>query len=610
MRPHGRGRPRRRKKSGPKTPSPQPKAQKRKVFVDGTISVGQLAHELSVKASVMIKKLIEMGTMVTINEMLDIDTAIVVAAEFDYEVENVGFQEVSYLQHIGVEEEAEAQEVRPPVVTIMGHVDHGKTTLLDTIRRSRVAAGEAGGITQHIGAYQIEWNDNAVTFLDTPGHAAFTAMRARGASVTDLVVLVVACDDGVQPQTVEAINHAKAADVPIIVAVNKIDKPGVNPDTIRQRLGEHELIPEEWGGETMFVNVSALKNEGIDDLLESIMLQAEVLDLHANPERHAEGVVIEAKVERGRGPVASVIVQSGTLHRGDHVVLGSAYGRVRALMDHRGKATKTAGPSAPVEVFGLSGLPNVGDNLVVVANEKNARALASHRAQEHRLAALGQNQPRTVDDLRRIADEEEKKTAYLVLKADVQGSLEALKAAILNLDVDGCEVRILHSGVGNISESDVNLVASNEGVLIGFNVKVDTRARRAADEAGVKPELHKVIYSVLDRVEGMLKGMLEPVYEEQHQGSAEIRAIFNISKIGTVAGSFVLDGKIGRNHGARVYRGGKEIWKGEMSTLKRFKDDVREVSSGYECGISLDGFNALEVGDVIETFAMIRVDPD
>ncbi len=598
---------RRRKSSAPKAPSPQPKAQKRKIRVDSVVSVGQLAHELSVKAAVVIRKLMEMGQMVTINEMLDFDTAVLVAAEFDYEVENVGFNEDEYLQSVAGVDEDDHLEPRPPVVTIMGHVDHGKTTLLDAIRSARVAAGEAGGITQHIGAYQVEHNGQTITFLDTPGHAAFSAMRARGASVTDIVVLVVAADDGVQPQTIEAISHAQAAGVPIIVAVNKIDKPGVNPDVIKQRMGEFELIPEEWGGETLFANVSALKQQGIEDLLEQILLQAEILDLHANPERHAEGVVIEAKVERGRGPVASVLVQQGTLKRGDHVVLGSAFGKVRAMMDFKGKKLKQAGPSTPVEIFGLSELPGVGDTLSVVANEKNARTLAEHRADEARQKLMARTRRRTLEDLIREGGAEERKVHHVVIKADVQGSMEALRAAIQNIEVNGTEIRVLHAGVGNISESDVNLVAANGGSLFGFNVKVDPRARKAADEAGVEPELHKVIYSILDVVEARLKGMLEPVYEEEHQGSAEVRAVFKISRIGTVAGCYVLDGKVGRHHGARVFRDGKEIWKGDVDTVKRFKDDVREVSAGYECGISLDGFDDLREGDVIETFAMVQV---
>ncbi len=600
-------RPRRRKKSGPKVASPQPKAQKRKVRVDGTISVGNLAHALSLKAPLIIKKLIELGMPATINEMLDLETSTIIAAEFEYEVENVGFDENAYLQHVPEEEEEEELEQRPPVVTIMGHVDHGKTTLLDTIRKARVAAGEAGGITQHIGAYQVDWNDHVITFLDTPGHAAFSAMRARGASITDIVVLVVAADDGVQPQTVEAIAHARAAGVPIIVAVNKIDKIGVNPDVIKQRLGEHDLVPEEWGGDTMFVNISALKDQGIEELLESIVLQAEVMDLQANSERHAEGVVIEAKLERGRGPVATILIKSGTLKRNDHVVIGASFGKVRAMVDFRNKPLKEAGPSMPVEIFGLSELPNTGDDLAVVKNEKNARTLADHRGLAMREQSLVSTRRRTVDDLRMMAGEDERKTLLLVLKADVQGSLEALKASVLAVDVPNCEVRILHSAVGNISESDVNLVAANDGLLVGFNVKVDARARRSADEAGVQPELYTIIYQVLDRVEGLLRGMLEPVYEEQRQGSAEVRALFKISRIGTIAGSYVLDGKIGRSHGARVLRKGKEVWNGSISTLKRFKDDVKEVASGYECGITLDGYNDLLEGDVIETFAMIEV---
>jgi translation initiation factor IF-2 len=605
-----RNRPRRGRKARPGagSASPQPKAQKRKIRVDGAISVGQLAHELSLKAPVIIKKLMELGTMATVNEMLDAETASLVAGEFDYEVENVAFNESEFLQHVAVEETEEGRDSRPPVVTIMGHVDHGKTTLLDSIRKAKVAAGEAGGITQHIGAYQVERNGHTITFLDTPGHAAFTAMRARGASLTDIVVLVVAADDGVQPQTQEAIRHAQAADVPIVVAINKIDKPGVNPDAIKQRLGEYGLVPEEWGGETLFAEVSALKGIGIDDLLETILLQAEVMELNANPERHAEGVVLEAKVERGRGPVASLLVQEGTLKVGEHVVIGSAFGKVRAMMDHRGKPVMKAGPSSPVEIFGLSDLPNVGDRFAVVASEKNARTLAEHRSDKDREAALLNTRRRTVDDLRRIAGAEELKTLFVVLKSDVQGSLEALKYAINEIQVDGCVVRVLHDGVGAISESDVSLVAANDGLLIGFNVKLDPRARRVADEMGVKPELYSVIYDVLDRITGALTGMLEPVYEQSFQGRAEVRAVFNISKVGTIAGCMVTDGKIGRSSSARLLRDGREVWKGDIGTLKRFKDDAREVASGYECGIGLEGMNDVQMGDIIEAFATVRVD--
>ena len=604
-------RPRRRKKAvGPtKSLSPQPKAQKRKIRIDGAISVGQLAHELSVKAPMVIKKLMELGTLATVNEMLDYETATLVAGEFEYEIENVGFDESEYLQHVTDAEHDEKKAQRPPVVTIMGHVDHGKTTLLDSIRKAKVAAGEAGGITQHIGAYQVERDGRTITFLDTPGHAAFSSMRARGASLTDIIVLVVAADDGVQPQTVEAINHARAANVPVVVAINKIDKAGVNPDAIKQRLGEYNLVPEEWGGETLFAEVSALKHLGIDDLLETILLQADVLDIQANAERHAEGAVIEAKVERGRGPVASVLVQQGTLKLGDHVVLGTSFGKVRAMMDFRGKPIKTAGPSTPVEIFGLSELPNVGDTLSVVANEKNARTLAEHRAQQEREAQMAKTRRRTVDDMRRMAGADELKTLFVVLKADVQGSLEALKNALMAIRVDGCEIRVLHDGVGAINESDVNLVSANDGLLVGFNVKVDSRARKVADEMGVKPEIYDVIYDVIDRAQGALTGMLEPVYEEVRLGTVEVRAIFNISKVGQVAGSYVLDGKIARSSTVRVMRDGREVWKGDVGTLKRFKDDVRDVAAGYECGVALSGYNDLQVGDLLEAYSTVRVDP-
>jgi translation initiation factor IF-2 len=596
------GRGRRRKSSGIKAASPAPKAQKRKVKVDNVISVGQLAHSLGVKASLVIRQLMDMGVMANITEMLDIDTASVVASEFDYEVENVGFQEHNYLQHVGETEEEEELDSRPPVVTIMGHVDHGKTTLLDAIRSARVAAGEAGGITQHIGAYQVEVRDQVITFLDTPGHQAFTAMRARGAEVTDIVILVVAADDGVQPQTEEAIAHAKAAGVPLVVAVNKMDKAGVTADNIKQRLSDHGLVPEEWGGETIYVPVSALKGEGIDDLLESLVLQSEMLELVASCDRHAEGTVIEAKMERGRGAVATVLIQKGTLNRGDHVVLGSAFGKVRAMVDYRGKRIKVAGPSTPVELFGLSELPEVGDSMNVVTSEKNARKLADHRAVAKRQAAMAKTRRRTAEDLFAAAAEAQRKKLNVILKADVQGTLQALKGALENLEVEGADVRFLHTAVGDISESDVTLAAANGALLFGFNTNVDARARRSAQDQGVRPELFKVIYDVIDRVERDLKGLLEPEYELVRQGAVEVRVIFKISRVGTVAGSYVTDGKIGRHSIVRLIRGGREIWEGKVSTLKRFKDDVKEVSNGYECGVALDGYNELVEGDVIEAY--------
>jgi translation initiation factor IF-2 len=599
---------RRRKSSGPKAASPAPKAHKRKVRIDNVISVGELAHQLSVKPALVIRVLMDVGEMVNITAMLDLETASVVAAEFEYDVENVGFVEENFLQRVEQQEDEGLSVSRPPVVTIMGHVDHGKTTLLDAIRKARVADGEAGSITQHIGAYQVETEaGGTITFIDTPGHQAFTAMRARGAQVTDLIILVVAADDGVQPQTEEAIAHAKAADVPIIVAVNKMDKPGVTAEPTKQRLAEHGLQAEDWGGETMFMPVSALRGDGLDELLEAIHLQAEMLDLKANPDRHAEGMVIEAKMERGRGAVATVLVQQGTLNRGDYVVLGSAFGKVRALVDYKGGRLKSAGPSTPVEVFGLSELPEVGDEVAVVKNEKNARKLADHRGRHKRDMALVNTRRRTAEDLFAAANAEERETLLLIVKADVQGTLQALKGALEAVDVGGAEIRMLHAAVGPISESDVNLASANGATLIGFNCGVDAKARTAANQQGVAPELFTVIYDVLDRVEGALKGMLAPVYEQVRRGSVEVRVLYRISRVGTVAGSYVLDGTVGRNHTAKVLRKGTTIWEGKIAALKRFKDDVKEVAAGYECGVSLDGFNDLEEGDVIESYSTEQV---
>jgi translation initiation factor IF-2 len=594
----------RRKLPGGKAASPAPKAAKRKIKVDNVISVGQLAHELGVKAPVVIRQLMGLGIpMATVNQMLDMDTAALVAAEFEYEVENVGFQEENYLEAAPEATEAENLVPRPPVVTIMGHVDHGKTTLLDAIRKSRVAQGEAGGITQHIGAYQVETDRGVITFIDTPGHAAFTAMRARGATVTDIVVLVVAADDGVQPQTVEAIQHARVAKVPIVVAVNKMDKAGVTMDPIMTRLSEQELVPEQWGGDTMYAPVSALKGEGIDGLLESILLQAEVLALKANPDRFAEGVVLEAKMERGRGAVATVLVQHGTLKRGDHVVLGSAYGRVRAIVDSRGNNMKEATPSTPVELFGLSELPEVGDSVHAVKSEQNARALAEHRANTKRETAMMGQRRKTVDDVFASANAEDNEEFRVILKADVGGSLQALKGAIEQIQVDGATCRILLSGVGDVTESDVNAAAAYDAHILGFNVRLDAKARQAASANGVEPEFYTVIYDVLDRVTRGLKGLLAPVYEQVRVGTVEVRQLFKISKVGTVAGSYVLDGKVARGNTVKVLREGKTVHEGKVSSLRRFKDDVREVTAGHECGVSLDGFEELQPGDLVECYA-------
>jgi len=593
---------------GPKASSPAPKAQKRKVKVDNVISVRQLAMDLGVKAPIVMRALMDLGVMAKVTDMLDIDTATLVANEFEYEVENVGFQEVNFLETSPESEEVGEGEPRPPVVTIMGHVDHGKTTLLDSIRNARVAAGEAGGITQHIGAYQVDIDGRLITFIDTPGHEAFTAMRARGAEVTDIVVLVVAADDGVQPQTEEAIAHARAAGVPIVVAVNKMDKAGVSPDSIMAKLSDKGLQPEAWGGETQYVPMSALRGEGIDNLLEALVLQADVLELTAPTDGFAEGIVLEAKMEQGRGAVATVLVQKGTLNRGDHVVLGSAFGKVRALMDYRGKNLKTAGPSTPVEVFGLSELPEVGDTMNSVKSEKNARALAEHRSKSKREAGMVNSAPKNLEDLLAQGALGVRERLLLVLKADVGGTLQALKGAIEAIEVEGTEVRILHAAVGDVSESDVNMAASDGALIVGFNTKLDAKARKAAQALGVEAEFFSVIYAVIDRIQAALKGMLAPVYQSVRVGTVEVRALFRISKIGTIAGSYVTDGKIARGHAVKVMRGGKLIWEGKVSGLKRFKDDAREVGAGYECGVSLDGFNELEEGDIIETYAQELVE--
>jgi translation initiation factor IF-2 len=495
------------------------------------------------------------------------------------------------------------------VVTIMGHVDHGKTTLLDTIRKANVAAGEAGGITQHTSAYQVEHDGELITFIDTPGHEAFTHMRARGAQVTDIVVLVVAAEDGVMPQTIEALNHAKAAGVQIIVAVNKIDKPGANPDRIKQALLEYELVAEDYGGETIFVPVSALKGTGIPALLEAITLTSEMGEYTANPDRHAEGTVLEARLEKGRGPVADVIVQKGTLRPGDRVVMGTTWGRVRAMSDFNGKSLKEAGPSTPVEIIGLQEVPAAGDNFVVVANDKDAKALAEHRLEEVKRAELAENVGKrvTLEDLLKQKVEGEKLSLNLVVKSDVGGTLEAMKGSIKKISVEGTDVKVLHSAVGAISESDITLARTYGAIVIGFNVRPDAKARRAADEFGVEIRTYSVIYEALEDIEKGLRGLLGPTFQEKVQGVAEVREIFAVPKVGTIAGCRVIEGTINRGHSVRLLRDGTIIWTGRLASLRRFKDDVREVAEGYECGMNLDGFNDIKPGDQIETFSQEEV---
>jgi translation initiation factor IF-2 len=601
-RPKKRGR-----KGAPKAPSPRPKAQKRKVMVDNTISVKQLAHEMGEKVGLLIKALMGLDMMVTMNEQLDFETAQMVAEEFEYECVNVGFQEGDhFIEEVAAEVE-EGAEVRPPVVTIMGHVDHGKTSLLDKIRRADVAAGEAGGITQHIGAYQVERKGERITFIDTPGHAAFTEMRARGANATDIVILVVAADDGVMPQTIESINHTKAAGVPIIVAVNKCDKPGANPDTVRQALLEYELVSEEFGGDTMMVNVSAITGQGIDDLLDAILLTAEVSELSAVVDRHAEGVVLEARVERGRGAVATILVRKGTLKAKDPVVLGTVAGRVRAMQDHNGKRLKTAGPSTPVELIGLTGVPAAGDIFTVVKSDKAAKALAEHRALDERKAELNKSKRMTLEELFQRREDGELKKLNLIVRGDVMGSLEAVKHSIADINVDGTDINILHAAVGAVSESDITLASTYEAIVVGFNVRPDAKARRAAESKGVEVRHYRVIYELLDDLKLALVGMLEPITEERVQGHAEVRATFVVPKVGTIAGCFVTDGKVARGHHVRLLRQGIVVYDGKLSSLKRFKDDVREVEKGYECGMGLENYNDLKVGDELETYSIEQV---
>ncbi|CAM2890813.1 translation initiation factor IF-2 [Paenibacillus sediminis] len=580
----------------------------KKIIVRGTMTVGETAKLLHKDASEVIKKLISMGVMATINQELDIDTILLLAAEFGVEVEvKIPVEEDRFETVEEVDNEADLKE-RPPVVTIMGHVDHGKTTLLDAIRSTNVTSGEAGGITQHIGAYQVEINNKKITFLDTPGHEAFTLMRARGAQITDITIIVVAADDGVMPQTVEAISHAKAAGVPIIVAVNKIDKPDADPDRVKQELTEYELVPEEWGGDTIFVNVSAKQRMGLEELLEMILLVAEVNEFKANPNKRARGTVIEAELDKGRGPVARVLVQHGTLKVGDAFVAGNCFGRVRAMVNDKGRRLKEAGPSTPVEITGLTEVPQAGDPFMVFEDERKARSIAEKRAITQRQSELGSNTRVTLDDLFKHIKEGEIKDLNVIIKADVQGSVEALKGSLEKIEVEGVRVKIIHSGVGAITESDIILATASNAIVIGFNVRPDNQAKATAEQEKVDVRLHRVIYNVIEEIEQAMKGMLDPVYKENVIGHAEVRNTFKISKVGTIAGCMVTSGKITRTAEARLIRNGIVIYEGKIDTLKRFKDDAKEVAQGYECGITLENYNDIKEGDVIEAFVMETVE--
>jgi translation initiation factor IF-2 len=580
--------------------------QVRDIAVPETITVGELAHRMSVKAAEVIKVLMKLGTMATINQVLDQETAMIVVEEMGHKAKRAKLDDPeAYLAEAEPHAPA-AEKPRPPVVTVMGHVDHGKTSLLDYIRRTKVAAGEAGGITQHIGAYHVETPRGVVTFLDTPGHEAFTAMRARGAKATDIVVLVVAADDGVMPQTIEAINHAKAAEVPLVVAMNKIDKHEANADKVKQELLTHGVVPEEFGGDSPVVPVSAKTGQGIDSLLEQILLQAEVLELKAAVDAPAKGVVIEARLDKGRGPVATLLVQAGTLNRGDIVLTGAVYGRVRAMLDENGKTVQAAGPSIPVEVQGLSEVPSAGEDMMVIADERKAREIALFRQGKFRDVKFAKQHAAKLDLFGQMG-EGEKKVLTLVIKADVQGSQEALIHALTRLGTDEVKVTVVHAGVGGITESDVNLAMASRAVIVGFNTRADATARKLAESSGIQIRYYNIIYEAVDEVKAALSGMLAPERKEQVIGMVEVRQVFRISKIGTVAGCYVLDGTVRRNAQVRVLRDNVVIHTGEIDSLKRFKDDVREVKAGFECGMSLKSFSDLKEGDQFEVFETVEV---
>lgn len=616
-----RGQPRSRKgKKGHKgkpTPQPQkpqittPKQIKRRIKIDDTIVLADLAKRMGIKANEMIKKLMGLGVMVTVNQTIDFDTAALVAAEFGYEVEKAAFVEEEVLK---AEREGDTDPDklthRPPVVTIMGHVDHGKTSLLDLIRKTRITEEEAGGITQHIGAYNVSTERGEVTFLDTPGHEAFTAMRARGALVTDLVVLVVAADDGVMPQTIEAINHSKAAGVPMVVAVNKIDKANAEPDRVMRELTEQGLVPEDWGGDTIFVKVSAKQNQGIDDLLEMILLQAEVLELKANPDKLATGYVVEAKLDAGRGPVATILIKEGTLRTGEPVVCGVHHGKIRAMLNDRGQQVDHAGPAFPVEILGLSGVPNAGDEMVALSDEKSAKQVSDYRIQKQRSMDLAKTSRMSLEKLFEKMQADELKDLNLIIKADVHGSIEALRDSLTKLSNEEVNIRVIHAAPGTITESDVSLAAVSDAIIIGFNVRPTPKVQAMANEEHVDIRYYNVIYNAIKDIEDAIVGMMESKFEEMVLGQAEVRDIFHVPKVGTVAGCYITHGKVTRGGQARLLREGVVIYDGKINSLKRFKEDAKEVVSGYECGMGLENFNDIKVGDVIECYYLKEIRPE
>ena len=588
-----------------KTEITTPKAIKRRIKVAEAIRIGDLAKKMGVKSSDVISKLISLGMMVTINQSIDFDVATLVASDFGYQVEQVGVEYDEIIQKF--ETLPEKLKPRAPVVTVMGHVDHGKTSLLDAIRETNVIDGEAGGITQAIGAYHVHINGRDIVFVDTPGHEAFTSMRARGAQVTDIVVLVVAADDGVMDQTIEAINHSKAAGVAIIVAINKIDKPGANPDQIKQKLSELDLVPEEWGGDTIFAEVSAKKKTGIENLLELILLQADIMELKADPDRPAKGIIIEATLDKGRGPIATVIIQEGTLKEGDAFVSKTEYGRVRALINDKGQRVTEAGPSMPVEVIGFSKVPKAGMDFTCIEDEKKARNIGEYWAIKERERELSKSSKITLEQLyERI--KEGAKEFNVIIKGDVQGSIEAVSDALLKLSTDDVKLEIIHSSTGTVTETDILLASASDAIIIGFKVRPDSRVSELAEKEGVEIKLYDVIYNIIADVKAGMEGLLDPIYKEISQGCAEVRDIFKVPKIGTIAGSYVTDGKVMKNSNLRLVRDGVVIYDGKIISLKRFKDDAKEVVSGYECGIGLEGFNDIKVGDIIEAYTREEIE--
>jgi len=598
------------KHSAKEKPAKKKQAGQKELIVEGPQIVKDLAEEMNISPNALISKLISMGIMANINQEIDLDTIQVLADELGFNVEiktPEPKEEDIVIFEEKIEVKSENLRPRPPVVTVLGHVDHGKTSLLDAVRKTKVMDQEAGGITQHIGAYQALINNEKIVFLDTPGHEAFTSMRARGAQVTDIAILVVAADDGIMPQTVEAINHVKAAGVPIIVAVNKLDKPDANPDKVKQQLTEYGLVPEEWGGDTICVPVSAKKHEGIEALLEMVLLVSEMAELNADPSIPARGTVVEAKLDKGRGPVATVLIQNGTLKAGDSLVCGHIYGKVRAMINDKGQQVKSATPSMPVEVLGFSEIPEAGDIFQIVTNDKKARQIAEKRAEKKREAELHKTRKVSLDDLYKHIKEGEVKELNLIIKGDVQGSVEALKDSLLKIEDEEVGLQVIHSGVGAITESDVMLATASNAIIIGFNIRPEPNARKMAELENVQIKMYRVIYEVIDEIKAAMTGLLDPKYEEVILGRAEVRQTFKVSRLGIIAGCYITDGKITRDSGVRVIRDGTVVHEGTISSLKRFKEDVREVVQGYECGLMLEKFNDIKEEDILETFVMREV---